>query len=75
MAGRRQRPQVSRLPHFSGDPCESLLTVESSSLQAPAPALSSLSKEAQEQQCNNEGGSAIDMLALMDIFSGAVDPK
>ena len=60
---------------FIGDPCESLLTVESPSLQAPAPALSSLSKEAQEQQCNDEGGPAIGMLALMDIFSGDAYPK
>ena len=48
---------------FIGDPCESLLTVEKDivrcpSLQAPAPALSGLSKEAQEQQRNEEGGPA-----------------
>ena len=49
------------VPTFIGEPCESLLTVEKDivhcpSLQAPAPALSSLSKEAQEQQRNDEGG-------------------
>ena len=65
---------------FIGDPCESLLTVEKNtvrcpSLQAPAPGVSSLSKEAQEQQRNNEGGPAINMLALMKNFSGAVNPK
>ena len=65
---------------FIGEPCESLLTVEKDIvrcplLQAPVPALSGLSKEAQEQQRNEEGGPAICMLALMDIFSGTVNPK
>ena len=65
---------------FIGDPCESLLTVEKDivrcpSLQAPAPAPSSLSKEAQEQQRNDEGGPAIFMLALMDIFFWACVPQ
>ena len=46
---------------FIGDPYESLLTVKKDVIrrslpQAPAPALSGLSKEAQEQQRNHEGG-------------------